>query len=365
VDAASWIAGAWAWGVPATLQGTVLLGLAWLADRLLVRRAWPQVLSILWMLALARFFLPPDLGSPVSVTRGLGAPALAAAEITPSAEILATIVAVWLVGVLACLAARAAGRIRLRRELREVELPREWKRALARAARRLRRGARRIPRVATLDSLATPAVHGVLVPVLLLPRPWIGRRPARSDEHALLHELAHVARRDLLADEVVALVRAVLWFHPLVWIAADRLHALAELQCDQTVARVLGSDARSYRSSLVLAARDVLAPRTPAGVRSFLGHGNALVLRIERLERATIRSLVLVRGATAALCVAIAACVLPMAPAAADLRDQARATLAAVARGERVSCFTFRAAAMALAADSQGIEPSAPSPTSR
>jgi beta-lactamase regulating signal transducer with metallopeptidase domain len=358
--AAEWIPEAWAWIVPATLQATVLLGLAWLADRLLVRRAWPQALSLVWLLALARFFLPPDLGSPVSVTRALGAPALAAAEVTPPAAWLVAGTALWLFGAAALVVARIVRRARLCRSLRYVALPDAWRDALASAAHRL--GVRRVPRVATLDSLATPAVLGAFAPVLLLPRGWLERAPTRRDGHALLHELAHVARRDLVLDEVVALVRACFWFHPLVWIAASRLHALSELQCDQTVARALGGEVRSYRDTLVLATRDALTARAPAGVRALVGlgaagRGSAMIVRIERLERAALVSLAVVRGASAALAVAVAACVLPMAPRADELREQARAVLASATRGERQSCFTLRAAAMVLSAESPSPEP--------
>jgi hypothetical protein len=49
--------------------------------------------------------------------------------------------------------------------------------------------------------------------------------------------------------------------------------------------------------------------------------------------------------------IALAACVLPMTPSSASLRDQARSVFAATERGERQSCFSLHAAAMVLAAD--------------
>ncbi len=146
-------------------------------------------------------------------------------------------------------------------------------------------------------------------------------------------------------------LRATLWFHPLAWIAVGRLHALGELQCDQAVARALGSEAPSYRETLVLAARHLTSP-APGGVRAFLGHPSAILVRIERLERAAMRPLALVRGVSGAVAFALGACVLPMAPSSHDLRAQARAVFAAERSGERQSCFTLQAAAMVLAADS-------------
>jgi hypothetical protein len=82
-----------------------------------------------------------------------------------------------------------------------------------------------------------------------------------------------------------------------------------------------------------------------------VGSPSALVVRIERLERAATRSLALVRGGSAALAAVLAACVLPMAPRAADLRARALAVFAAEGAGELQSCFFLRAAAMVLAAD--------------
>ena len=350
MQAASWIADWWAWSVASTLQATVLLGLAWIADRLLVRRVWPQLLTLLWLLALARFFVPPDLGSPWSVTAALGEPTLAAAKLAPRASMQVVCFGLWLAGWMTVLVLRRVHRARLQGRVELVTPTRPWLEALQRASRTI--GNRRLPRVGELNGLATPAVVGLLRPTLLLPRGWLARRPTRRDEHVLLHELAHLKRGDLWCDELWALLRAALWFHPLAWIAVERLHALGELRCDQTVARALGSEARSYRDTLVLAARPLLAKPAPGGLRAFLGSPSAIIVRIERLERAATRSLALVRGVSVAVAFALAACVLPMAPRAADLRAQARQVFAAERGGEPQSCFTLQAAAMVLLADS-------------
>ncbi len=358
-SAATWIADWWAWVLPSTLQATVLLGLAWIADRTLVRRVWPQLLILLWVLALARFFVPPDLGSPWSVTAALGEPTLAAAKLAPREGVMSACFGVWVAGLMTVLVLRILRRARLHARIELVTPARPWLAALQRASRTI--GHRRLPRtvrafralrIGELDALATPAVVGLLRPTLLLPRGWLARRPTRQDEHALLHELAHLKRGDLWYDELWSLLRAALWFHPLAWIAVERLHALSELQCDQTVARALGSDAPAYRDTLVLAARPLLASPAPGGLRAFLGSPSSIVVRIERLERAATRSLALARGVSAAVAFVLAACVLPMAPRAIDLRAQARQVFAAEHRGEPRSCFTLQAAAMVLAADS-------------
>lgn len=363
---ADWIDAWWAWTAAATLQGSVLLACAWLADRALVRRAWPQLLTLAWLLALARFFLPPELASPVSVTSALGASTLALAELPARDGTPALLCALWITGAASLLALRCARRARLRAALEPASLSPAWQAALERCADRL--ALPRVPRVATLSGLETAAVFGLRDARVLLPRAWLARAPAARDEHALLHELAHLARRDLVLDELVALVRALLWFHPLAWLAAHRLHVLSELACDQAVARALGRDARGYRETLILAARPLLARAAPRGLRAFAGSPSAIVLRIERLGDCVPHSTVFVRTSCLALGTVLGACVLPMAPRAAELgaalraelRSNARALVAAADRGEMQSCFALQAAALVLADTSRPLHESVP-----
>jgi beta-lactamase regulating signal transducer with metallopeptidase domain len=348
--AVSW----WSWLAPATLQATPLLGAVWLVDRLGSRRLWPQLLTTLWLVALVRLVLPPTLASPWSVTTTVGAPTLAAAQRTADDARLAWLALAWSIGVLACLAARARRRSALAARIVELapEAGADWRAALQQATSVLRLA--RAPRLGTLAGLATPAVSGLLRPILLLPGAALARPPARHDRHALLHELAHLRRRDLWLDEACELLRALFWFHPLVWAAAGRVRALGEMACDAAVARLLGGGARDYRDTLVRAAGDLFLPRQQAGVRAFLGRRAVLLARLEHLERLPRAPLAAMRAVCCALALVLFACVLPMAPASpapAAWRASAQRVLAAQLRGERQSCFTLHAAALVLAAD--------------
>ena len=349
----------WSWIAPATLQATLLLAAAWTVDRASRRRAWPQLLTTLWLVALARLVLPPTLASPWSVTTAVGAPTLSAVD-APDANPLALepAAALWLAGVLVCLGAR--WRTRRALTLRVIELdPREhgaWRTALAQAAASMR--VARLPRLATLDGLATPAVCGWLRPILLVPHAALERSPTVHDRNALLHELAHIRRRDLWLDEACELLRAVFWFHPLVWLAVARVRALGEVACDATVARTLGRGVHGYRDTLLLAASDVLQLGAPLGARPFAGRSSALLARLEHLEQLPRVPIAAVRTASSVLALALFACVLPMAPASAALRASARHVFDAQRSGERQSCFTLHAAALVLAAD----DPATPEP---
>ena len=112
-----------------------------------------------------------------------------------------------------------------------------------------------------IGHVSTPLTCGVLRPLILLPesaRDWDGSR-LRA---VLLHEAAHVVRRDCLAKYLAQASRALLWWNPLVWIVTERLNHEQELACDDAVlsagvsadayAKVLLDVAREGSSSLLL-----------------------------------------------------------------------------------------------------------------
>ncbi len=77
-----------------------------------------------------------------------------------------------------------------------------------------------------------------------------GAWTSQRRELALLHELAHVKRRDSLVNCLAQIVCALYWFNPLVWIAARKMRAEREQACDDLVL-TSGSDAGDYAEELL------------------------------------------------------------------------------------------------------------------
>jgi HEAT repeat protein/beta-lactamase regulating signal transducer with metallopeptidase domain len=110
--------------------------------------------------------------------------------------------------------------------------------------------------------VATPMTWGIVHPVIMFPaaaEDWsLERRRV-----VMLHELAHIQRKDSLTHMVAQIACAVYWFHPLVWKAAARMRAEAERACDDLVLRA-GTKASVYADHLLELIRTIGGMRTPA-----------------------------------------------------------------------------------------------------
>jgi HEAT repeat protein/beta-lactamase regulating signal transducer with metallopeptidase domain len=120
------------------------------------------------------------------------------------------------------------------------------------------------PRIMFLRSrtAAMPMAWGVFLPTVLMPADayaW----PAERLRIVLLHELAHVKRRDCLTHLVAQIACALYWFNPLAWMAARNVRMERERACDDLVlaAGTRGSD---YADQLLEVARVMRAGRFPA-----------------------------------------------------------------------------------------------------
>ncbi len=78
----------------------------------------------------------------------------------------------------------------------------------------------------------SPALYGFLEARLLLPRGLAEAFSADELRYVLLHELAHVKRRGMAMKWLMALLQALHWFNPCLWVAFARMRLDRELACD-------------------------------------------------------------------------------------------------------------------------------------
>lgn len=224
-------------------------------------------LPLVWWLAPA-LLLPilPEAAAAEAAARPSAAAPLVSASPLPGQWIGLLPLAWALVAAFLLLRIAVARRV-LARLWREAEPARDplWEDLLSALSREML-----LPRPVELriaGGACMPMTWGTLAPRILLPaeaRSW----PRGRRRLVLLHELAHVARRDSLSRSVASLACALYWFHPGAWFAARRMILEQEHAADDRVLAAGGSPNAYARSLLHIAAPadDGLRPAHAAGM---------------------------------------------------------------------------------------------------
>ena len=168
-------------------------------------------------------------------------------------DVLAGLALLWAFGAAAMLTQVVAGLLSVRRLVRGARplADASWTAEAAEAARTL--GLPRVVALLTSDETEVPLTARVFRPVLVLPRAAASWDADRR-RVVLLHELAHVRRRDTLARLAAETVAALYWFHPLARAAVAALRREGERAADDLV---LGAGTRpsDYAAHLVAIVR--------------------------------------------------------------------------------------------------------------
>jgi beta-lactamase regulating signal transducer with metallopeptidase domain len=328
-------------GLENAVAAVPLAAIAFVAS-LICRR--PAVRHGLWLLVLVKFIAPPLVAvpvpwmsdeAPVAVSPAAPEPALAVADVeaieglaideTPldppisrppllsAKNIVEAVVVVWLGGAacgLVLTVARVASFVRLLRHASPAPTEVvERAHALARAI-----DLKEAPPVWFVPGSVCPMLWALFgAPRLLLPRALWEQMEADQRDSLLLHELAHLKRRDHRVRLLEMAVSLMFWWHPVAWWARRNLREAEEQCCDAWVLWVLPKSNRAYANAL-LHAVDFLSRssiRVPAAA-SGMGQVHHLRRRLVMIKRGGTPRM-LSRGGSLALWGA-AIVFLPLAP---------------------------------------------------
>ncbi|TQV82495.1 M48 family metalloprotease [Exilibacterium tricleocarpae] len=141
-------------------------------------------------------------------------------------------------------------------------------------------------RIRRSADINTPVMVGWLSPALLVPYHIEEQLSDKELNFILLHELAHIKRRDILFNWMVTAVQVLHWFNPLVWLASRLMRADMEAACDALVLRHLpDSDRRRYGNTLIRLS-DFLPPTPSAApVMGILETHSELVERLKMIGK--------------------------------------------------------------------------------
>lgn len=146
----------------------------------------------------------------------------------------------------------------------------------------VRLGLRHPPALLTAE-VAGPFVVGTFRPAILLPAELTVT--GAEQEWVLVHELAHVKRRDLWWNFLPILTQVVFFFHPLVWLAHREWRFAQEMACDALTVRLTTARAADYGELLLrLATQRSGASNTGLSVAGILETGTTLERRLKVLR---------------------------------------------------------------------------------
>jgi len=265
------------------LRATLLIGAAWAAAALLRKagasaatRHMAWLLGIFALLALPLvWWLTPPLRLPI-----LRPEEVAAANLAPSLDVapavsagapgwILVLLAFYLTGVAAVMLRFALSRYLVARLWRQARPAREADLPALLADLSLELGISRPARLRIARGPAMPMTWGTLAPKILLPaeaHSW----PPGQRRLVLLHELAHVVRRDSLGRSAASLACALYWFHPGAWFAARRMRLEQEIAADDRVLNA-GAKPKIYARSLLDLAFSASEARWPDHAAAMAG----------------------------------------------------------------------------------------------
>ena len=226
----------------------------------------------------------------------------------------AALLALWMIGACAILARLVLGLVAVQWMSRRTE--RVTDAAWLPQARALAAELGISPRITFLRSgrAAMPMAWGVFRPAVLMPADadhW----PAARLRIVLLHELAHVKRRDCLTHLLAQIACAAYWFNPLAWIAARHVRTERERACDDLVL-ACGTRGPDYADQLIEVARVMRAGRFPAvlaGASLAMAHRSQLEGRLMAILDPSVPRSGVSGLRTAAATLVFAVAVMPLA----------------------------------------------------
>lgn len=134
-------------------------------------------------------------------------------------------------------------------------------------------------------AIPSPFVFGIFRPTVVMPEHAENREDIC---YALMHELLHIERKDLLTKTIAECVAVLHWFNPFAWIIRNRVTMACENACDEAVAVRLGEDGRKGYAMAILDFMDYSAapePDYPPTLMSFAGDSDHVKTRLKNIMK--------------------------------------------------------------------------------
>ena len=187
----------------------------------------------------------------------------------------------WAFLSLVMLARLALGFRKLRRlKANATPIRAEWQIRLSRLSRINAVG--RQTQLLVSNGITAPMSLGFLSPAILIPGKLLGTLSNCELEHVVLHELAHLQRRDDWTNLAQKLIEAILPIQPAVYWIGRRMSIEREMACDDWVIAATGT-AKPYAASLTRVAELTQWERAGILAAGAAGNRSQLFIRVHNM----------------------------------------------------------------------------------
>jgi len=180
-------------------------------------------------------------------TNSSGTSAQSVSTHTVTSKLPASIVIVWLLGVV-LLSIRLLFSWRSSRTLRNrALLPPDW---ISERSRKLASSLdMKVPLVRHCQHVQQAIAVGFIKPMILIPTSWITELSPSMIESIIAHELIHIRRADLWVNLMQRILETLLFYHPAVWWLSNCVRIERELCCDSAAVKAT-ADPLKYAETL-------------------------------------------------------------------------------------------------------------------
>ncbi|MCH7689369.1 MAG: M56 family metallopeptidase, partial [Planctomycetes bacterium] len=137
----------------------------------------------------------------------------------------------------------------------------------------------RAPQIVLVRGISTPLLWAWGRPMLLWPEELSEQLSPQAKQGVLLHELAHLKRKDHWVGRLELVAGCLWWPNPLFWYVRHQLRENAELACDAWVVQTLPNGRRDYADALLTVCQNYSHPAVPLPA---LGMGKSTRRTLER-----------------------------------------------------------------------------------
>ena len=136
--------------------------------------------------------------------------------------------------------------------------------------------------ICTSPEVRVPTAIGFFKPIILIPEWALQELSAEELKVVLLHEFAHLRRRDDWTNLAQKMVRVIFFFHPAVWWIERRLSLEREMACDDLVLSET-ENPHAYAECLVALAEKSFVRRSLALAQAAISHAHETSLRLAQI----------------------------------------------------------------------------------